>query len=165
MILGSRKPKSGSVTCNSLKLQGQLTSGIYPLQGENESPRLGFCDMTLNGYLEVNLETSIGYQIEAFPDPGRVMFGAVRTSGKSNSGQVITYDTTTVNTFDVLDKESGQFKAPISGTYVFSFSGFSYDDTFNVAVEVLKNNQFNFRILKSNPSSGAQVEFKAEAKA
>ena len=59
-------------------------------------------------------------------DFGAVAFGAMRkTSGDLNAGTDITYDELLVDTSNSFDIETGVFTCPRSGTYLFSFSGYS----------------------------------------
>ena len=119
------------MSCNSLKLQGQLNSGIYSLQNENQPPRLAFCDMTKNGYLDANIEKSIGYKIEAFPGVGRIMFSTARVWTESGYEIIsavtnITYNQIWENVGDGLDMSTGIFTCPVSGTYKFTFTADGY---------------------------------------
>ena len=77
--------------------------------------------MSINGYLDVNLETSIGF-IEAFPTPGRIIFSAYKAEGGYFSGDV-TYTREVANVGNGLDISSGVFSCPQSGLYMLSFSG------------------------------------------
>ena len=137
------------MSCNSLKLQGQLNSGIYSLQNENQPPRLAFCDMTKNGYLDANIEKSIGYKIEAFPGVGRIMFSTARvlTSGseKISAGSDITYNQIWENVGDGLDMSTGIFTCPVSGTYKFTFTADALNHGADSA-EVLLNGVHQFLI-------------------
>ena len=59
-------------------------------------------------------------------DFGAVAFGAMRkTSGDLNAGTDITYDELLVDTSNSFDVGTGVFTCPRSGTYLFSFSGYS----------------------------------------
>ena len=124
---GSVQAPAQTVTCNSWKLQGSVSSGIYILQDENQAPRLGFCDMTIEGYLDAALEQSIGFEIEVFPDPGRIMFSA----HKDNPSQIeftgdLVYNHEVENVGQHLDLETGIFKSPMDGSFQFTFSGSGY---------------------------------------
>ena len=142
IFLGSAQAEPNEVTCNSLKLQGFLTSGIYPLQDENQAPRLGYCDMSINGYLDVNLETSIGF-IEAFPTPGRIIFSAYKAEGGDFSGDV-TYSTLVENVGNGLDISTGVFSCPQSGLYMLSFSGLAINDAGYTIVKIYINGVEDF---------------------
>ena len=147
-ILGSVQAEPNSVSCNSLKLQGQLNSGIYTLQNENQPPRLAFCDMTENGYLDAQLEKSIGYKIEAFPGVGRVMFSTARVASEIeiiSTGSDITYNQIWENVGDGLDITTGIFTCPVDGTYKFTFTADAYDVGYDSA-EVLLNGVRQFLI-------------------
>ena len=149
-ILGSVQAEPNSVSCNSLKLQGQLNSGIYTLQNENQPPRLAFCDMTENGYLDAQIEKSIGYKIEAFPGVGRVMFSAARGGAGSGSeiistGSDITYNQIWENVGDGLDITTGIFTCPVDGTYKFTFAASGYREGPDSA-QVLLNGVHQFLI-------------------
>ena len=149
-ILGSVQAEPNSVSCNSLKLQGQLNSGIYTLQNENQAPRLAFCDMTENGYLDAPIEKSIGYKIEAFPGVGRVMFSAARGGAGSgteiiSAGSDITYNQIWENVGDGLDITTGGFTCPVDGTYKFTFTANGYRENADGA-EVLLNGVHQFLI-------------------
>ena len=82
--------------------------------------------MSINGYLDVNLETSIGFIIEAFPTPGRIIFSAYKAEGGFFSGDV-TYTTLVENVGNGLDIGSGVFSCPQSGLYMLSFSGLTWN--------------------------------------
>ena len=125
-LLGSVQIATKASSCSALKLQGVTTSGIYALQDENQAPRLGFCDMELNGYLDAELEKSIGV-LEAFPDPGRIMFSAYR----DNQGEIavtgdLTFNHQDENVGGHLDLATGVFTSPVDGTFKFTFSGLGY---------------------------------------
>ena len=61
-------------------------------------------------------------------DFGAVAFGAMRkTSGDLNAGTDITYDELLVDTSNSFDIGTGVFTCPRSGTYLFSFSGYSHN--------------------------------------
>ena len=66
--------------------------------------------MSINGYLDVNLETSIGF-IEAFPTPGRIIFSAYKAEGGSFSGDV-TYSTLVEISTKVLYVTSPEKNSP-----------------------------------------------------
>ena len=72
-----------------------------------------------------NLETSIG-NMESFPSPGRIIFSAYKAEGSFFSGNV-TYATLVENVGDGLDISTGVFTTPLSGLYMFSFSGRTYN--------------------------------------
>ena len=138
------------MSCNSLKLQGQLNSGIYSLQNENQPPRLAFCDMTENGYLDANIEKSIGYKIEAFPGVGRIMFSTARVWTESGYEIIsavtnITYNQIWENVGDGLDMSTGIFTCPVSGTYKFTFTADALNHGADSA-EVLLNGLHQFLI-------------------
>ena len=80
--------------------------------------------MTIEGYLDAALEQSIGYEIEAFPDPGRIMFSAY----KDNPSQIeftgdLVYNHEVENVGQHLDLKTGIFKSPLEGSFQFTFSG------------------------------------------
>ena len=109
---------TSSVTCNTLKLGGTFRSGIYNLKEDNQTPRLGHCQMDQDGYLN-NMETPLGF-LDTFLDPDVISFAAYKNSGRDFRGDV-TYDTIIYNHGDGLNKESGEFRAPKSGNYRFYF--------------------------------------------
>ena len=45
MLSGSKKVKTESITCSSLKRERHYDSGYYTLKNELEPPKLGYCDM------------------------------------------------------------------------------------------------------------------------
>ena len=52
MLSGSKKVKTESITCSSLKRERQYDSGYYTLKHELEPPKLGYCDMNVVDYTE-----------------------------------------------------------------------------------------------------------------
>ena len=129
-------------------MQGVLTSGIYPLQEENQAPRLGYCDMSINGYLDADLETSIGY-LEAFPNPGRIIFSAYKQEGDTFSGDV-TYTGLVENVGGGMDTATGIFTTPQDGLYMFSFSGVTHRrEDYIVRLRIYKNGGEEFDIYTS----------------
>ena len=122
LIPGSVQADPNDISCNSLKLQGSLASGIYTLKKDNEDARLGYCDMSANGYLEADLEVPIGY-LEAFASPGRTMFSVYRAGPYSNhiTGD-ITYNYAVENTYGYVDLDTGIFTSPTNGIFHFTFS-------------------------------------------
>ena len=98
--------------------------------------------MSINGYLDVNLETSIGF-IEAFPTPGRIIFSAYKAEGGEFSGDV-TYSTLVENVGNGLDIRTGVFSCPQSGLYMLSFSGSSVDRSTATYVQIYINGVEDF---------------------
>ena len=139
---GTTKPGTDSVSCNSLKLDGIVNSGIYALQDENQAPRLGYCDMSSGGYLN-DLERSIGF-IEAFKDPGRIFF-SVFTESDSTAGSFISFDGFVENTGNYMDIGTGIFTCPFDGLYEFSFSATSRNHGYTL-VDVQINGKREFDI-------------------
>ena len=87
--------------------------------------------MTENGYLDANIEKSIGYKIEAFPGVGRIMFSTARVWTESGHEIIsavtnITYNQIWENVGDGLDMSTGIFTCPVSGTYKFTFTADAY---------------------------------------
>ena len=72
-----------------------------------------------------DLKTSTG-NMETFPPPGRIIFSAYKAEGRFFSGNV-TYATLVENVGDGLDISTGVFTTPLSGLYMFSFSGRTYN--------------------------------------
>ena len=136
-----------------MKLQGSTASGIYTLKKEDEDARLGYCDMSINGYLEAELETQIGY-LEAFPSPGRIMFSVYRDQ-PSNSyipAGDITYSNMVQNVGTCVDLDTGIFVTPLSGIYQFTFSAESHGSRTYVYAYV--NGQGTVLILNDQSTSG-----------
>ena len=100
--------------------------------------------MSINGYLDVNLETSIGF-IEAFPTPGRIIFSAYKAEGGYFSGDV-TYTREVANVGNGLDISSGVFSCPQSGLYMLSFSGETFNDATPTYVSIYINGVEDFLI-------------------
>ena len=50
MLSGSKKVKTESITCSSLKRERHYDSGYYTLKNELEPPKLGFCDMNVRSF-------------------------------------------------------------------------------------------------------------------
>ena len=108
--------------------------------------------MTENGYLDAQLEKSIGYKIEAFPGVGRVMFSTARVASEIeiiSAGSDITYNQIWENVGDGLDITTGIFKCPIDGTYKFTFTADAYTADADGA-EVLLNGVRQFLIYSDN---------------
>ena len=106
--------------------------------------------MTKNGYLDANIEKSIGYKIEAFPGVGRIMFSTARVWTESGYEIIsavtnITYNQIWENVGDGLDMSTGIFTCPVSGTYKFTFTADAYNPSYNSA-EVLLNGVHQFLI-------------------
>ena len=158
--MGQTSAEPNHVTCNSLKLQGELKSGIYVLKNKNEAPRFGFCDMAEQGYLNGELEKSIGYKIEAFPGEGRIMFSAAKIiSGNAvtiPTGTDITYNEILDNVGDAMDIETGKFTCPMNGTYKFTFTALGKGST-NDAASVLLNGNKQFLIYNNDNNFGASL--------
>jgi len=141
---GMTKSETDSVSCNSLKLDGIVNSGIYALQDEYQAPRLGYCDMSSGGYF-ADLERPIGF-VEAFKDPGRIIFSVFRESGNDiNEGSYITFDTIVENTGNHIDISTGIFTCPYDGLYQFSFSATSGEHGYTL-VQVQINGEIEFYI-------------------
>ena len=149
VIPGSVQADANEISCNSLKLQGSVTSGIYTLKKDNEDARLGYCDMSVNGYLEADLEVPIGY-LEAFASPGRTMFSVYRAGPDSNyiTGDV-TYNYDVENTYGYVDLDTGIFTSPTNGIFHFTFSAEAYSTSARRYVGVYINGNKQFIILDS----------------
>ena len=74
--LGSA-PARPAITCNTLKSMGVSSSGIYSLHEENQEPRLGYCDMSIND--------------SPMPNPGHVAFFAYSRTGTFTAPQAGLY--------------------------------------------------------------------------
>ena len=135
-----------------MKLQGSVTSGIYTLKKDNEDARLGYCDMSVNGYLEADLEVPIGY-LEAFASPGRIMFSVYRDSPKGTITGDITYTQVIQDTNSSVDLENGIFRSPLDGTFQFSISAESYG-SFRSTIGVYVNGKREFTIVNDNDYYG-----------
>merc|ERR1712062_370414 len=61
--------------------------------------------------------------------------GLKTTSGKG----ILTFDSTRVNIGEAMTLETGEFKAPFSGTYAFHFFGMGGNKEETVAIKVKKN--------------------------
>ena len=59
LLTGTKKVKSESITCSSLKRERHYDSGYYILKDESEAPRLGYCDMNVVDYIENGSSGSI----------------------------------------------------------------------------------------------------------
>ena len=119
--LGSVEIDPNSVTCNSLKMDGSFKSGIYNLKEPNQSPRLGHCQMDQDGY-EEDMETPLGF-FDTFDDPEVISFAANKRFGQPiTADQIVTFDTILYNHGNGLDKQTGEFTVPKSGTYNFNFA-------------------------------------------
>ena len=82
----------------------------------------------------------------------KVAFSAQKTSGNSFNGD-ITYDSVPVNispTPTRMNARTGEFTAPVSGTYVFSFSAMTGTSSGYVVIDVLKNDVSLFEIKDGN---------------
>ena len=152
VIPGSVQADANDISCNSLKLQGAVASGIYTLKKDNEDARLGYCDMSVNGYLEADLEVPIGY-LEAFASPGRTMFSVYRTTSGGFSGDV-TYNNAVENTYGYVNLDTGIFTSPTNGIFHFTFSAEAYSSSKTRRyVGVYINGNRQFIILADNDTS------------
>ena len=113
--------------------------------------------MSINGYLDVNLETSIGFSIEAFPTPGRIIFSAYKAEGSYFSGDV-TYTREIANVGNGLDISSGVFSCPQSGLYMLSFSGEAANDATSTYVSIYINGVRDF-VLHSYTTADVNYDY------
>ena len=58
----------------------------------------------------------------------RVIFSAVKSSQHGHISGDVTYDESVINFGNGMDLQSGKFTTPVSGYYLFSFSGMGYDE-------------------------------------
>ena len=70
-------PARQAITCNTLKAKGVRSSGIYLLHEENQEPRLGYCDMSIND--------------SPMPNPVNVAFFAYSRTGTFTAPQAGLY--------------------------------------------------------------------------
>merc|ERR1712049_7747 len=62
---GSKKVKTESITCSSLKRERHYDSGYYTLKSKLEPPKLGYCDMNNIDYTEdENSTPTLGNKIQ-----------------------------------------------------------------------------------------------------
>ena len=106
--------------------------------------------MSVNGYLEADLEVPIGY-LEAFASPGRTMFSVYRTTSGGFSGDV-TYNNAVENTYGYVDLDTGIFTSPTNGIFHFTFSAEAYNSVIRY-VGVYINGTRKFVILDQNDSN------------
>ena len=120
------------------------------MQDKDQAPRLGYCDMTIEGYLDAALEQSIGFEIEAFPDPGRIMFSAYKDNPTNImfTGDLV-YNHEVENIGQHLDLETGIFTSPLDGSFQFTFSGSGYTTGVDY-VGVYVNGERRFVIYENN---------------
>ena len=111
--------------------------------------------MSINGYLDVNLETSIGF-IEAFQTPGRIIFSAYRQEGFTISGDV-RYTTLVENVGNGLDISSGVFSCPQSGLYMLSFSGLTTNEGTDTDVGIYINGVSVLYLTSSSYTRGDHI--------
>ena len=78
----------------------------------------------------------INFQNLRDADEKVVIFSALKTT--SGTG-ILTFDTTRVNIGEALTADTGEFKAPFSGTYAFQFFAMGGDKVKTVAIKVMKN--------------------------
>ena len=65
MLSGSKKVKTESITCSSLKRERHYDSGYYTLKSKLEPPKLGYCDMNNIDYTEdENSTPTLGNKIQ-----------------------------------------------------------------------------------------------------
>ena len=86
-ILGS-VPARQAITCNTLKAKGVRSSGIYLLHEENQEPRLGYCDMSIND--------------SPMPNPVNVAFFAYSRTGTFTAPQAGLY----LLSYSAMDSEA-----------------------------------------------------------
>ena len=78
----------------------------------------------------------INFQNLRDADEKVVIFSALKTT--SGTG-ILTFDTTRVNIGEAMTADTGEFKAPFSGTYAFQFFAMGGDKVKTVAIKVMKN--------------------------
>ena len=83
----------------------------------------------------------------------KVIFSAVRETGKVAAGTIITYNKLVTNVGDGMDINSGRFTAPLTGIYHFSFNGLTDDFSHYIFIEILKNDVQEFIFQDSNNSN------------
>jgi len=74
-----------------------------------------------------------------------VIFSVLKTTGGNLTGNMI-FHKTEVNIGEAMNIQSGEFKAPFSGTYSFDFSALSQDKQKTVHVQIKKNNNIIYNI-------------------
>ena len=109
--------------------------------------------------LRTFLNYTFAYDIQVLSSEvhNKVIFSAIRKySGNSVApGSVITYTDVDVNLKNGLEPETGEFHAPVSGVYSFTFSGRGDDKDEDDNIWVYKN---NLRYLLIRDSFNAQRE-------
>jgi hypothetical protein len=143
------------VSCQSLKKAGILKDSIYTLKGSNDKyPRLSHCAMTTSqNYNDVNMETLIGY-VDPRSLPGGVMF-AVLNSGNGIIVNVdLTFNHVVSNVGNSMNPTTGIFKAPVLGTYQFSFSAVTGSEGGMSYVYVFKNGEEAMAIVEESKVVG-----------
>lgn len=76
--------------------------------------------------------------------PARVSFEAYRTSGDVSQGNVVVWNNTRHNIGGHYNTSTGEFTAPIGGTYLFTGQAFT-DNTNNITLDLQVNGVNRFR--------------------
>ena len=139
--LGSA-PARPAITCNTLKSMGVSSSGIYSLHEENQEPRLGYCDMSIND--------------SPMPNPRSVAFFAYKQAPIHNDVPeyfrfmgAATFEILVENIGGGMDIRTGTFTAPQAGLYLLSYSSDS-----EAMVGIKKNGHEEFDLHRRHSNGG-----------
>ena len=69
----------------------------------------------------------------------KVVFSAERTVNHVSTGETITFTNLNINLGDGMNKDSGAFTVPLSGVYLFQFSGMTQNSLKYTHIYIMKN--------------------------
>ena len=114
--------------------------------------------MELNGYLDAELEKSIGV-LEVFPDPGRIMFAAYENQPSPMAMKKrLNFNNEVLNVGGHLDLATGVFTSPVDGTFKFTFSGVGDLSSFDI-VNVYVNDESVFKIFNDDGEGRTNIAY------
>ncbi|KZS16721.1 Contactin associated protein 1-like protein [Daphnia magna] len=105
-------------SCQDLKAIGNTESGLYSVLGSKQVETV-YCDFT-EATDGPGFQKWIGYQdVKSMP----TYFYVQKTKRFSAKNTPIPFERAILNIGEAMNLESGKFKAPVAGTYFFSFIG------------------------------------------
>ena len=131
-----------------------MKSGIYPLKENNETPKLAYCQMEVDGYDDPAIEQRLGYWELSSYSQGEVYFSARKTDIGDFTGK-ITFNEILINKGNGFTGTTGVFRAPTSGFYSFTISGRqnSHNNEGALYIDVLRNGSHEFYIVDTASNS------------
>merc|ERR1712136_104652 len=118
VCMGQKEVESDEIfdSCRNMKISGESRSGNYVLN----SGQFKFCNFEKDlDDPDIEISLPFGFSDDHF----KTMFLTVaNTGGALSDNTIITYDEVKFDTYGSLNKDTGIFKAPSQGTYVFFFN-------------------------------------------